>query len=75
MAALGDLTDLEVRRYAHRGLLPRAFQLRDQLPCAYDAVYVTLAEARGEALLTFDRRLANAPGPAVLDRRSARRVA
>jgi predicted nucleic acid-binding protein len=44
------------------GLLPRVWELRDNLS-AYDATYVALAEALGCPLLTGDARLAAATGP------------
>jgi predicted nucleic acid-binding protein len=59
--ALADLADLPVRRYAHDFLLPRIWQLRNNLT-AYDAAYVALAEALDAKLLTRDRRLAAAAG-------------
>lgn len=62
-AALDDLADVPVRRYAHDLLLPRVWALRDNLT-AYDAVYVALAEALGATLLTRDTRIAAAPGNA-----------
>lgn len=60
-AALIDLADFPIRRYPHGILLPRAWEIRDNLT-AYDAVYVALAEALDAPLLTRDRRLATAPG-------------
>lgn len=60
-AALADLADLPLHRYPHDFLLPRVWELRSNLT-AYDAVYVTLAEALGAPLLTRDRRLAAAAG-------------
>jgi predicted nucleic acid-binding protein len=59
--ALADLADLPVSRYPHDVLLPRVWELRRSVT-AYDAVYVALAEALRAPLLTFDRRLAGAPG-------------
>jgi predicted nucleic acid-binding protein len=59
--ALADLSDLPLRRYPHEFLLPRVWQLRNNLT-AYDAVYVALAEALDAPLLTRDRRLAGATG-------------
>jgi predicted nucleic acid-binding protein len=59
--ALQDLLDLRLLRYPHGLLLPRAWELRDNLT-AYDAVYVALAEALDATLLTCDRKLASAPG-------------
>lgn len=58
-AALADLADLPLRRYPHDFLLPRIWDLRNNLT-AYDAVYVALAEALDTPLLTRDRRLAAA---------------
>jgi len=59
--ALADLADFPLRRYPHEFLLPRIWDLRQNLT-AYDAVYVALAEALEALLLTCDRRLATAPG-------------
>jgi predicted nucleic acid-binding protein len=59
--ALADLADFPLRRYPHGLLLPRVWQLRNNLT-AYDAVYVALAEALDAPLLTRDRRLAAAAG-------------
>ena len=59
--ALADLADLPLRRYPHDFLLPRIWDLRNNLT-AYDAAYVALAEALDTALLTRDRRLAAAAG-------------
>jgi predicted nucleic acid-binding protein len=59
--AIEDLAALDLERYPHEPLLDRVWQLRDNLT-AYDAAYVALAEALDAPLLTFDARLANAPG-------------
>ena len=59
--ALMDLADLPLRRYPHDFLLPRIWDLRNNLT-AYDATYVALAEALDAPLLTRDRRLAAAAG-------------
>jgi predicted nucleic acid-binding protein len=59
--ALADLADLPLRRYPHDFLLPRIWDLRNNLT-AYDAAYVALAEALDVPLLTRDRRLAAAAG-------------
>lgn len=59
--ALDDLADLDAERYPHEPFLPRMFALRDNLT-AYDAAYVALAEALAAPLVTFDGRLAGAPG-------------
>lgn len=61
LAALANLMDLRVHRYQHDFLLPRVWELRNNLT-AYDAVYVALAEALDATLVTCDRRLATAPG-------------
>jgi predicted nucleic acid-binding protein len=60
-AALAVLADLPLRRYSHRPLLPRVWQLRHNLT-AYDAAYIALAEALDAPLVTRDRRLAVASG-------------
>ena len=60
-AALIDFADFPLTRYPHDFLLPRVWELRDNLT-AYDAVYVALAEALDAPLLTRDQRLAGAPG-------------
>ncbi|MCI0689168.1 MAG: type II toxin-antitoxin system VapC family toxin [Sporichthyaceae bacterium] len=60
--AMADYDDLAMTRYAHLGLIPRIWQLRDNLT-AYDATYVALAEALDCALLTADGRLTAAAGP------------
>jgi predicted nucleic acid-binding protein len=59
--ALTDLADLPLRRYPHDFLLPRIWDLRNNLT-AYDAAYVALAEVLDIPLLTRDRRLAAAAG-------------
>lgn len=56
---MGDLMDFPVRRYPHVPMLPRIWELRHNLT-AYDAAYVTLAEALDAPLVTLDRRLAAA---------------
>ena len=60
-AALRHLAVLPVTRCGHGTLLPRCWELRDNLTI-YDAAYVSLAEATGATLLTSDQRLARAPG-------------
>ena len=60
--ALADLVVLPLERYPHVALLPRVWELRDNLT-PYDAAYVALAEALGAVLVTADARLAGAPGP------------
>jgi predicted nucleic acid-binding protein len=60
--ALRDLSDLDVARVSHRGLLARVWEL-PRTVAPYDAAYVALAELLGSMLVTADRRLAVAPGP------------
>ena len=55
--ALGDLVDFPLTRYPHFVLLPRVWQMRDDLT-AYDAAYLALAEALDATLVTRDRALA-----------------
>ena len=59
--ALVDLAALPLERAAHRHLIQRCWELRENLT-PYDAAYVALAETMGVPLLTADRRLAAAPG-------------
>ena len=60
--ALDDLAALPLRRAAHRPLLARVWDLRENLT-AYDAAYVALAEELDAPLWTLDRRLVAASGP------------
>ena len=60
--ALADLAALPLRRAAHRPLLARCWDLRENLT-VYDAAYVALAEALDVTLLTGDGRLSRAAGP------------
>jgi predicted nucleic acid-binding protein len=57
--ALDDLIAMPLRRVRHRQLIPRAWELRQNVSF-YDALYVSLAEILGEPLITFDGRLARA---------------
>lgn len=59
--ALGDLADLQIERAQERRLLPRIWELKDNLT-PYDACYVALAEALGAPLVTADERIAREPG-------------
>jgi predicted nucleic acid-binding protein len=59
--ALSDLVELPLRHASHRSLLPRCWDLRENLTI-YDASYVALAEALGVPLVTADKRLSKAPG-------------
>lgn len=60
--AVEDLEDWPGRRFGHRQLLARAWELRDTVR-GWDATYVALAEALETVLVTTDRRLAAATGP------------
>ncbi|MHB8621537.1 MAG: type II toxin-antitoxin system VapC family toxin [Chloroflexota bacterium] len=60
-ASFEGLGDLRLVRYAHTELLPRIWDLRENLT-AYDATYIALAEALDAVLLTTDERLGRAPG-------------
>lgn len=57
--ALSDLADFPLIRYPHDFLLGRIWELRDNAT-AYDAAYLSLAEALHAALVTCDRKLASA---------------
>lgn len=57
-----DLMVLPVDRWHMSPLLPRMWELRDNLT-PYDAAYVALAELTGATLVTGDERIATAPGP------------
>lgn len=59
--ALSDVAELRLRRYPHLPLLPRIWELRENLS-AFDAAYVALAEALDAPLVTSDAALARAPG-------------
>lgn len=59
--ALADLIALPLRRAPHAPLLPRVWELRENVT-VYDAAYLALAEALGVVLLTADGRLARVPG-------------
>lgn len=59
--ALRDLADLAMERVAHTSLLPRVWELRANYT-AYDACYVALAELFHAPLLTYDAKMAAAPG-------------
>ena len=65
--AVDDLVALPARRAPHRPLLPRCWELRNNLTI-YDAAYVALAEAMSATLLTGDegQELTRAPGPRCL---------
>jgi predicted nucleic acid-binding protein len=56
-----DLMVLPVDRWHLSSLLPRMWELRDNLT-PYDAAYVALAEMTGAVLVTGDERIAAARG-------------
>jgi predicted nucleic acid-binding protein len=57
-----DLVVLPVDRWHMSPLLPRRWELRDNLtPC--DAAYVAVAELAGAVLVTGDELITAAPGP------------
>jgi predicted nucleic acid-binding protein len=58
---LAEFLQATIQRYSHESLVPRVWQLRQNLT-AYDAAYVALAEALGTDLLTIDRGIGSAPG-------------
>ena len=58
--ALNRLSTMRVSRYPHTALLPRIWELRDNVS-AHDAAYIALAETLGATLVTLDARLARAP--------------
>jgi predicted nucleic acid-binding protein len=59
--AIAEFLQAPIQRYRHEALVPRVWQLRENLT-AYDAAYVALAEALGTDLLTIDRRIGGAAG-------------
>ena len=59
--AVRALADLPFERAPHAPLIPRIWELRDNVS-PYDAAYVALAETLGASLLTTDARLSRAPG-------------
>lgn len=59
--ALGDYAALFIERSPHHDFLLRIWDLRDSVT-AYDAAYVTLAEALEAPLLTCDGKLARSHG-------------
>ncbi len=55
---------MTVTRYPHTPLADAIWELRDSLT-AYDAAFVSLAEALGVPLITCDAKLASAAGDRV----------
>ena len=60
-AALDVLAGLPIRRFAHRDLLARAFELRSNVTI-YDGLYLALAETLDATLLSCDAALGDVPG-------------
>lgn len=60
--AVDDLVLWPAERFGHRPLVPRAWELRDNVR-TWDAMYVALAEALSATLITLDSRLAGSVGP------------
>jgi predicted nucleic acid-binding protein len=58
---VADLMVLPVDRWHMSPLLPRMWELRDDLT-PYDAGYVALAELTGAVLITGDERITASPG-------------
>jgi predicted nucleic acid-binding protein len=56
------LRAMQIERFPHVSLLERIWSLRSTVTL-YDAAYVALAEVLETTLVTFDARLARAPGP------------
>ena len=59
--AIADLADLDLHRHPHIDLVTRAWKLRENVT-AYDAMYITLAEALDAPMVTCDAALGRAPG-------------
>jgi predicted nucleic acid-binding protein len=64
--AIDDLQLLRLARHGHEDLLPRVWDLRDNVT-AYDAVYVALTEALDATLVTCDRALGAATSAARIE--------
>jgi predicted nucleic acid-binding protein len=58
---VADLLVLPVDRWHMAPLLPRMWELRENLT-PYDAAYVALAELTGSVLITGDKRITASPG-------------
>ena len=61
VAVLADLAAIDIARYPHEPFLPRVWELRANVT-VYEAVHLAPAEVLDAPLLTFDQRLAAAPG-------------
>lgn len=60
--AVDELRSWPGERFAHRGFIPRVWELRHNVR-GWDAFYVALAEVFDATLLTLDGRLARTTGP------------
>lgn len=59
--ALELLAKMNVKRYGHAPLLPRIWQLRNNM-WPYDAAYVALAESLSAPVVTIDAKTEEVPG-------------
>ena len=59
--ALELLAKMNVRRYGHAALLPRIWQLCNNM-WPYDAAYVALAESLSAPVVTIDAKIEKVPG-------------
>ena len=59
--ALVLLRSMPLERYGHTWLLPRIWELRENM-WPYDAAFVSLAEALGAPLVTVDSKFEGVPG-------------
>jgi predicted nucleic acid-binding protein len=59
--ALELLAKMNVKRYGHAALLPRIWQLRNNM-WPYDAAYVALAESLSAPVVTIDAKIEKVPG-------------
>ena len=59
--AMEDFASIPLKRHTHTGLIPRIWQLRNNLT-AYDAAYIALAEMLNVPLITRDTAFASSTG-------------